>query len=113
MAEASISFQDCCICCKLGFDSTEPVHVTKKGVLTLLSYSEKHEREDLYAYLNHCVNTNCFESILVHQSCRRDFTNPKRHVISAQHSAVDIPSSKRLRSCSLPMNWKETFMFCG
>ncbi len=31
---------------------------------------------------------------------------------SAQHSAVDIPSAKRLRSCSLPMNWKETCMLC-
>jgi hypothetical protein len=77
-AEAIHSFQDCCIICKLGFDTTEPVHVTKKGVLTLLSYSKKHEREDLCAYLDHYVSTSSFGNILVHQSCRQDFTNSKR-----------------------------------
>jgi len=63
MEEASVSFQYCCIICKLGFDSTEPGHVTEKGLLTLLSYSEKHERKDLCAYLNHSADTNCFESM--------------------------------------------------
>ena len=90
MAEASSSFNGCC---KLSFDSSEPVHVTKKGALTLLSYSEKHEREDLIAHLNHCINTNCFESILVHP-CRRDFTNPKQ--LTSSQPAVDIPPAKRL-----------------
>ena len=66
MAEASNSFKDCCVICKLGFDSIEPVHVTKKGVQTLLNYSEKHIREDLCAYLQWCVSTSSFENILVH-----------------------------------------------
>ena len=75
MAEASNSFKDCCIICKLGFDSVELIHVTKKGIHILLSYSEKHKRKDLYEYLQRCVSTSSFQNVLVNQGGRRDFTN--------------------------------------
>ena len=40
------SFQrGCCVICKQGFEDENPVAVSKKGVLTLISFSEKHGRE--------------------------------------------------------------------
>lgn len=112
MAEASNSFKNCCIICKLGFDSNEPVHVTKKGVRTLLNYSEKNKRTDLCEYLEWCLCTSSFQNILVHQDCRRDFTNPKRFGKSMS-TTEEVPVAKRLRSSFTPFNWKEDCMFCS
>ena len=60
--------KDCCVICQLGFENAEPVHVTKKGILTLLNYSEKRGRDDLHIYLNRCVSTDPVEVVLVHQT---------------------------------------------
>ena len=32
--------KDCGVICKLGFKNVEPIHVAKKGILTLINYSE-------------------------------------------------------------------------
>jgi hypothetical protein len=44
------------VICKLGFENVEPVHVTRKGILTFISYSEKHGRDDIRTYLNQCIS---------------------------------------------------------
>lgn len=113
MAEAHLASafkKDCCVICNLGFENVEPVHVTKKGILTLINYSEKHSRDDLHTYLNQCISTDPVEAVLVHANCRRNFTDKKRLGL---HSHVEVPSAKRLRSSSLPFNWKEDCMLCG
>ena len=51
--------------------------MTKKGILTLINYSEKHGRDDLHTYLNQCISTDPVEAVLVHPNCHRDFTEKK------------------------------------
>ena len=34
--------EDCCVICKLGFKDEEAITVTRKGILTIIEYSEKH-----------------------------------------------------------------------
>ena len=74
---ASAFKKDCCVICKLGFENVEPVHVTKKGILTLINYSDKHGRDDLHTYLNQFISTDPVEAVLVHPNCYRDFTDKK------------------------------------
>ena len=45
--------------------------VSKKGVLTLISFSEKHGRGDLSTYLNESIRTTPISNVLVHTKCRR------------------------------------------
>ena len=43
--------EHCYIICKKGFEKEKPVVVSRKGVLTLLRFSEKHGRLELAGYL--------------------------------------------------------------
>ncbi len=101
--------EDRCVICKLGFEIENAINVTKKGVLNLINYSEKRGKSELYTYLNECISKVPNGTVLVHQKCRRDFTDPKRGI----HSNAGEPSAKRLRCDSLPFNWKEDRMLCG
>ena len=105
--------KDCCVLCKLGFENAEPVHVTRKGILTLINYSEKRGRDELHTYLNQCISGDPIEAVLVHPNCRRDFTDKKRIQLHSDVEDLEIPGAKRLRSSSLPFNWKEDCMLCG
>lgn len=115
MAEGQLAIfkKDCCVLCKLSFDNENPVHVTKKGIFTLISYSEKRGRHDLLSYLNQCVSTNPVEVVLVHPKCRRDFTDQKRLGLHSEIVDGELPRAKRLRSCFSSFNWKEDCMLCG
>ena len=108
--DVSICLEESCVICKLGFDNEKPVKVTKKGMLSLISYSEKRGKSELHTYLTECVSKTPIGTVLVHQDCRRDFTDSKRGFCS---SSEDQPSAKRLRSSILPFNWKEDCMLCG
>ena len=93
--------------CKLNFENEEPVHVTKKGMLTIIECCEKHGKDDLYTYLNECISTNPVETVLVHSDCRRNFTDKKRPGFQSPVVADEIPSAKRLWSSTVPFNWKD------
>ena len=43
--------------------------MTKKGILTLINYSDKHGRDDLHTYLNQCISTDPVEAVLAHPNC--------------------------------------------
>lgn len=114
MAEVQVAtpFQkDCCVICKLGFEDENPVHMTKKGILTLIDYSAMHGRDDLHTYLNECIGTDPIEAVVVHSKCCRLFTDKRR--LDLCSSDAKGPSPKQLRSSSLPFNWKENCMLCG
>ena len=110
---ASIFKKDHCVICKLNFENEEPVHVTKKGMLTIIECCEKHERNDLCAYLNECISTNPIETVLVHSGCRRNFTDKKRPGLQDPVTIDKIPSAKRLRSSTAPFNWKDDCLLCA
>ena len=107
--------KDCCVICLLDFKTKEPVHLTKKGMLTIIECCEKHGREDLYAYLNSCISTDPVETVLVHSDCRRNFTDRKRPGILSCTATDDaeIPKLKRLRSSTAPFNWKDDCLLCA
>ena len=96
--------KDCCVICRLGFE----------GSVIKVKYSEKRGDDELWSYLHECISTVPKVDVLVHAKCRRDFTDAKR---SFSHCASDNPISepivKKLRSDSLPFNWKEDCMLCG
>jgi len=48
--------------------------VSKKGILTLIDFSKKHNWSELVAYLTECIEMTPVGTVLVHQKCRRNFT---------------------------------------
>ena len=112
MAEEEVEsnfHEGCCVICELGFESEESVTVSKKGVLTLIDYSKRRERLELKAYLTQCISKTPIVRVLVHKSCRRNFTDQKWRSVKY----IAVPCARRLRSSSLSFNWKEDCMFCG
>ena len=83
--------EDCCVICQLGFECEKPVTVARKGILTLIKYSEEHERNELTEYLSRCLNSTPNKSVLVHKNCRRDFTRTHSNI---EHD--NAPSAKKL-----------------
>jgi uncharacterized protein YlaI len=103
--------EEYCVICKQGFELENSTKVSEKGIITLISYSEKRGKPDLHKYLNECLSTVPKRKVLVHVKCRRDFTDAKRMICSK--ASPSEPTAKRLRCDSLPFNWKEDCMLCG
>ena len=49
--------------------------------------------------------------VLVHKTCRRDFTNPIRVHLNVDNDFEHPP--KKLQSSISPFNWKKDCMLCG
>ena len=101
--------EDSCVICKQGFEKEQSVTVSKKGILNLISYSEKRGLSDLKSYFTERISTTPIGKVLVHTACRRDFTDTKR----LHCRDVEVPCAKKLRSSLLPFSWKDDCMFCG
>ena len=104
--------EDFCVICKKRFEEEKPVVVSRKGALTLVRFSEKHGRLELADYLTHLMNTTPTKAILVHKTCRRDFTDAKRMHLNEEED-VTVQCAKRLRSRLVPFDWKKDCMLCG
>lgn len=87
--------KDCCVICRQGFKDENPVTVSKKGVLTIISFSQKYERVDLSTYSKEHITTTPIDTVLVHKDCRRNFTDPKR--VNSYVGLVQEPPLKRMR----------------
>ena len=84
------------------------------NLCALLNYSEKRGDDELYSYLKECINTVPKTDVLVHAKCRRNFTDAKRTFSHcASNNTTSEPVSKKLRSDSLPFNWKKDCLLCG
>ena len=70
--------EDCCVICKQGFKDEKAITVTRKGISTIIEYSEKHGWLELGTYLDECISVTPIKTVLVHKKCRRDFTDQKR-----------------------------------
>ena len=102
------------VICKLNFEKKELVHVTKKGMLTIIECCEKHGKteDELYTYLNECISTNPVETVLVHSDCCRNFTDKKdldfkvllllmKFQVQRDCGPVQFPSAGRMIVCSV------------
>lgn len=116
MAEGNLSScfceEHCVICCQ-GFKTESSIKVSQKGLMTLISYSEKRGKTDLCNYLTKCMKTTPERKVLVHTKCRRDFTDAKRVIRKDPSPGPSKPPTKKLQSDSLPFNWKDDCMLCG
>lgn len=103
--------EDSCVICNQRFIGDEKsVNVTKKGLLTLISFSEKRGLLDLKNYLNERISATPIAKVLVHAECRRDFTDQKRLLYQ---SKTEEPSPKKLRSSLTTFSWNDNCIFCG
>ena len=101
-----------CVICKLCFGDEKSVTVAKKGVLRLIYYGNKRGRLDLISYLTDRLTKILIGNVLVHQNCRRDFTDHKRGVRINTEAEAEVVCPKILRSSFVPFNWKEDCMLC-
>ncbi|XP_065684420.1 uncharacterized protein LOC136096813 [Hydra vulgaris] len=81
----------------------QTINVVRKGIKTLIHYSQVRNDKDLEKELKE-RNT-----VVVHVACRRDFTNPNRKVLKCQ---MESPKIKKLRSTDI-FNWKRCCFICG
>ena len=87
----SITSKTTCLLCKDDASDDPFVTVGKKGLDTLIHYSQMHNNKDLEEELTK------MDTVTVHVACRRDYTNPKRKMLKC---AMESPKKKRLRSVS-------------
>ena len=100
-----------CVICLEPFTATVPVTVAKKGLSSLIHFSEVHGNESLNDYLSDAATT---EPVLVHAKCRKRYTDPRRSSMTSENE--DVPCQKRLRSSSEvqgQFDWKENCFLCG
>ena len=64
--------------CKLGFKDEKAITVSRKGILTIIKYSEKRGWLELGTYLTECISVTPIRIVLVHKKCHRYFTDQKR-----------------------------------
>lgn len=99
--------------CKYGDGETPLVKVTKKGLETLIEFSQKRSCIQLTDYLKRQHNIKPGGKISIHKDCRRDFTDKKRTSSINTEAPDDSPCSKRMRSNETPFNFKEDCFLCG
>ena len=87
----SITSKRTCLLRKDNASDDPFVTVAKKGLNTLIHYSQLRSNKDLEEELTKK------DTVTVHVVCRRDYTNPKRKVLKC---ATESPKKKRLRSVS-------------
>ena len=87
----SITSRTTCLLCKDDASDDPFVTVGKKGLDTLIHYSQLRNNKDLEKELTK------MDTVTVHVTCRHDYTNPKRKVLKC---ATESPKKKRLRSVS-------------
>ena len=100
--------EKCVICLQIFSAEFPPIQVGKKGLDTLINYSERRNFMNLKNYL--IKKCSCEEvKVLVHKNCRRDFTDIKR---ALQITEQTPQQSKRLRSSMEPFHWKTNCFLC-
>ena len=100
--------------CNHSLEDEEPISVSRKGVVTIIHFSEKHGKLDLMSYLTECISKTPMKKVLVHKKIYRDFADIKRGFKSYESSSdVKVPCPKRLCSQESQFNRKDDCMFCG
>ena len=79
-----------CIICLVEFTIENPkICVGDKGIQSLLNFCEFRQNENLKGRLERDVQSA--KQILVHKSCRRDFTDKRRRTEETTTQDVDLP----------------------
>ena len=101
-----------CIICLEGFTVQNPkICVGEKGIQSLLNFCKLRQNESIEERLERDVEAAA--QILVHKSCRRDFTDKKRSFTTNEVTASDEPRPKLLRSSIGSYDFKSQCFLCG
>ena len=100
-----MSFQLCILCKE---DNGEEVNKVGKGLSSLKEMSVIRERSDVYNDILQVEQSGL--AVLVHNSCRRKFTD--KWSFNKEMSSSSSVSQKRLRSSSGHFDWKNTCFLC-
>ncbi len=104
--------ENSCVICRQAFGNDKAITVAEKGMKSLISFSKQHGDSLLYDHLTECISKIPVGKVLVHQACRRDYTN-KRRASWLSSEKEKPPEAKRLRSSTVSFHWKENCMLCG
>ena len=85
----SITYKTTCLICKVDVSDDQFFTVGKKGLDTLIHYSQLRNNKDLEEELTK------MDTVTVHVVCRRDYINAKRKVLKC---ATESPKN---RLCSV------------
>ena len=85
--------------------------VGEKGIQSLLNFCKLRQNESIEERLERDVEAAA--QILVHKSCRRDFTDKKRSFRTNEVTASDEPRPKLLRSSIGSYDFKSQCFLCG
>ena len=99
----------CSICKSSGDSEKTLVRVTQKRLRTILHYAELREKSELVEDLQSKLNQETCE-VLVHQKCRRDFTDAKR--LRTEKSLVAPLTAKKVKR-SGAFYWKRDCFIYG
>ncbi len=99
--------EEYCIICQKGFESERSIKVTEKGLQSLILYSENRRKLNLHQYLKEYMSAVPNRKVLVHGNVAETLLMQN---VSLLEVLVQFPVSpqlcKRLRSDSLPFDWK-------
>ena len=69
--------ENSCVICRQAFGNDKAITVAEKGMKSLISFSKQHGDSLLYDHLTECISKIPVGKVLVHQACRRDYTNKR------------------------------------
>ena len=96
----------CCSICSLpGDDNRNLVHVTEKGIETLLKSCNKKKDKSVRDNIEAAL-----ESVYVHADCRKAYTDPRKFKKRMTDVAV---KSKRIKLSSLNFDYKSSCFYCS
>ena len=100
--------ENCCVICHTEFLESDKNVVTKKGLATLIKFSNIRNESAFSLYLSN--ENKDMNPVLVRNACRKSFTDPRKKVTT---EAVNQNEKPLLRS-SLPLfNWKSKCFLCA
>ena len=104
--------EDNCVIC-VDPEVDEKLVRVRKGIDTLIEYSQKRNRITLHEYLCRQKSELQPKKVFVHESCRRDFTNYLRLPDSGNTNLTNETFASKTRSSPNQLNWKEHCLYCG
>ena len=93
-----------CVVCGGRFENDDGMSIGRRGIETVLRFSETRGDDELYEYLSVKLESTPVGRVRVHGNCRKQYTD-QRKMKSADHE--ESPTLKSLRSTmSVAFGWK-------
>ena len=104
--EITNTLHNCCICSESADDNSKLIHVSGKGVQTLLKICNATKANDVRRNIMSNLN-----GVFVYSECRKIFTDQKRQK-QIKRKSDNLVRSKRVRSDFSAFDWKSCCFYC-